>query len=312
MEKTKLKISIKDIGYYPKLVKKDDEGGRVFLLPYLSRHACIKLMNDEYGEIMWRDKYEALPDANSVLCIIEVYNKEIGEWVSRMDIGQLENVETNIGKEKSLFTDGFKRVCQKWGIGLDLQDFAVWANLREEEIKPQKDNKGYTLRYGIKDWTFTQEEPDGEIIVKDRWGNVRSGKPKNPNQGNDKSKKPNQNQDNKNKSQKGKADDKQNPIIVKGSDAYNACMNKIRNDKNALSKIKAQYFFKPGDMEVLEAYASKPSFNQKALEKALKIAESKPEEISDFLAGYRISDPWVSHINANHPEIIKAKNSQAE
>ncbi len=49
-------------------------------------------------------------------CIVEIWDKEKGQWIAKEDTGK----ESFSEAEKGLASDSFKRACFNWGIGREL------------------------------------------------------------------------------------------------------------------------------------------------------------------------------------------------
>lgn len=68
---------------------------------------------DETGEI-WKRDHQLIN--GKLYCTVSIWNKEIGQWVGRQDVG----VESNTEATKGEASDSFKRACFNWGIGREL------------------------------------------------------------------------------------------------------------------------------------------------------------------------------------------------
>lgn len=84
----------------------------VSLLLYKSARVDQDILDETIGPMNWQRKH-LRDNAN---CIVEIWDKEKGQWISKEDTG----TESNTEKEKGLASDSFKRACFNWGIGREL------------------------------------------------------------------------------------------------------------------------------------------------------------------------------------------------
>lgn len=89
------------------------KNGKVELLLYKTARSDYKLLTETVG-VFWKKYYKAVN--GMTVCGIAIKNRATGEWVEREDVGAEQNFE----KEKSLFSDSFKRAGFMWGIGIAL------------------------------------------------------------------------------------------------------------------------------------------------------------------------------------------------
>ena len=91
------------------------------LLLYKDARCDMNILDETVGPYNWKRKH-ARDNAN---CIVEIWDKEKGEWISKEDTG----TESNTEKEKGLASDSFKRACFNWGIGRELYTSPfIWIN----------------------------------------------------------------------------------------------------------------------------------------------------------------------------------------
>ena len=120
-------LSIDDIefriGSVAKVYNKGDKPKGFSMLAYKTARTDVKRLNEAVG-LNWKNRY--FYDDNKILCCeISVYNPEIKEWVSRIDVG----TESMTEKEKGSYSDAFKRAGFKWGIGTELYNMPfIWIN----------------------------------------------------------------------------------------------------------------------------------------------------------------------------------------
>lgn len=119
-------LSIDDIEFRIGSVAKAKQGEQpkgFSMLAYKTARTDVKRLNDCVG-LNWKNKY--FYDTTGILCCeISIYNSEIKEWISRVDVG----TESMTEKEKGTYSDAFKRAGFKWGIGAELYNFPfIWIN----------------------------------------------------------------------------------------------------------------------------------------------------------------------------------------
>ncbi len=119
-------LSIDDIEFRIGSVAKAKQGEQpkgFSMVAYKTARTDVKRLNDCVG-LNWKNKY--FYDTTGILCCeISIYNNEIKEWISRVDVG----TESMTEKEKGTYSDAFKRAGFKWGIGAELYNFPfIWIN----------------------------------------------------------------------------------------------------------------------------------------------------------------------------------------
>ena len=87
-------------------------GSGAILLLYKDARADMNILDETVTNMFWKREHTR----DNQNCIVSIYNKEIGEWISKEDTG----TESNTEKEKGLASDSFKRACTNWGIGREL------------------------------------------------------------------------------------------------------------------------------------------------------------------------------------------------
>lgn len=102
------------------------------LLLYKDARCDMNILDETVGCMNWKRSHTR-DNAN---CIVSIYNKEIGEWVSKEDTG----TESYTEKEKGLASDSFKRACFNWGIGRELYTSPfIWISSANCTITPKGD-----------------------------------------------------------------------------------------------------------------------------------------------------------------------------
>ena len=88
-----------------------NEKGATLLL-YKDARCDMNILDETVGTYNWKREHTR-DNAN---CIVSLWDKEKGEWVSKEDTG----TESFTEKEKGLASDSIKRACFNWGIGREL------------------------------------------------------------------------------------------------------------------------------------------------------------------------------------------------
>jgi len=87
----------------------------ISLLLYKTARTDMTLLDEEYGVMNWQVEYKEIK--GNMYCGISVYNKEIGQWITKWNCG----VESAFGdKEKGEASDAMKRSGFCFGIGREL------------------------------------------------------------------------------------------------------------------------------------------------------------------------------------------------
>lgn len=100
----------------------------VSLLLYKDARCDMNILDETVGEFNWTRSHTR-DNAN---CIVSLWDKEKGIWVSKEDTGK----ESFTEKEKGLASDSFKRACFNWGIGRELYTAPfIWVSKDKCNIK---------------------------------------------------------------------------------------------------------------------------------------------------------------------------------
>ena len=108
----------------------------VSLLLYKDARVDQDILDETVGAMNWQRKHTR-DNAN---CIVEIWDKEKGQWIGKEDTG----TESYTEKEKGLASDSFKRACFNWGIGRELYTSPfIWVGADKVKIE-QKNGKHIT------------------------------------------------------------------------------------------------------------------------------------------------------------------------
>jgi hypothetical protein len=90
------------------------------LLLYKDARCDQNVLDETVGPYNWQRSHSR-ENAN---CIVSIWDKEKGQWISKEDTG----TESKTEAEKGLASDSFKRACFNWGIGRELYTApAIWV-----------------------------------------------------------------------------------------------------------------------------------------------------------------------------------------
>lgn len=161
-------LDIKDIDFRVQSITKS---GYAVILAYKDARVDMNRLDKVCGPFGWKREHKLV--GGNLHCIVSIYNENIGEWVSKEDVG----TESMTEKEKGQASDSFKRACFNWGIGRELYDYpfiCVKLNEKEYTVDGAKAKQTYDLK--IKDWIWASEFKDGELVAlaaKDEKGTLR-------------------------------------------------------------------------------------------------------------------------------------------
>ena len=84
------------------------------LLLYKTARCDRAILDEVYGAEYWQNDFKVVD--GKIYGSISVWNKELGQWITKWDVG----TESNTEAEKGQASDCFKRAGFKWGIGVEL------------------------------------------------------------------------------------------------------------------------------------------------------------------------------------------------
>lgn len=104
------------------------------LLLYKDARVDQDILDETVGAMNWQRRHTR-DNAN---CIVEIWDKEKQQWISKEDTG----TESFTEKEKGLASDSFKRACFNWGIGRELYTSPfIWVNADKCNIVKNQQGK---------------------------------------------------------------------------------------------------------------------------------------------------------------------------
>jgi hypothetical protein len=137
-------------------VQSINKGGYATILAYKDARVDMQRLDDVVGPLNWK-RGHVNGNAN---CIVSIWNKDIGQWITKEDTGTQSNTEA----AKGLASDSFKRACFNWGIGRELYDYPViQIKLDASEYTLNGDKPKATWKLKLKEWVWYSEFTDGKI-----------------------------------------------------------------------------------------------------------------------------------------------------
>lgn len=128
------------------------------LLLYKDARCDMNILDETVGCMNWKRSHTR-DNAN---CIVSIYNKEIGEWVSKEDTG----TESYTEKEKGLASDSFKRACFNWGIGRELYTSPfIWISSANCTITPKGDKYTTYDTFRVKKIGYSETGEINSLVI---------------------------------------------------------------------------------------------------------------------------------------------------
>ena len=145
----------------------ENSKGAVLLL-YKDARCDMNILDETVGAFNWQRSHTR-DNAN---CIVSIYNKTTGEWVSKEDTG----TESMSDKEKGLASDSFKRACFNWGIGRELYTSPfIWVNIDDNETVVRNGKKAIksSVKFYVKEITYNNDKTIKDLVIVDSNNKVR-------------------------------------------------------------------------------------------------------------------------------------------
>lgn len=143
---------------------------KVSLLLYKDARVDMKILDEIYTPMGWKRTHRLIGDR--LYCLVEIWDKDKGEWIGKEDVG----TESNTEAEKGQASDSFKRACFNWGIGRELYTAPkITVELTEKEYTV--DNNGRIrvfASFSVKSIGYDKlTRTITSLEIQDRFGNVR-------------------------------------------------------------------------------------------------------------------------------------------
>lgn len=137
------------------------------LLLYKDARVDMDILDETVGAKNWQRKHTR-DNAN---CIIEIWDEDKKEWISKEDTG----TESFTEKEKGLASDSFKRAGFNWGIGRELYTAPfIYVPVKDKEgndnfVLKEKNGKVTTsTKFYVEAIQITNKEITGLAIKNDK------------------------------------------------------------------------------------------------------------------------------------------------
>lgn len=147
-------------------VQSINKGGYATILAYKDARVDMQRLDEVCGPLNW--KRDHTRDNHN--CVVSIWCKDKGEWVSKEDTG----TESFTEAQKGLASDSFKRACFNWGIGRELYDYPlIQVKLNQNEFKIENNRAKQTWDLRLKEWQWRVDHVNGEltyIAAKDQSG----------------------------------------------------------------------------------------------------------------------------------------------
>ena len=128
------------------------------LLLYKDARCDMNILDETVGSMYWKRSHTR-DNAN---CIVSIYNKDIGEWISKEDTG----TESFTEKEKGLASDSFKRACFNWGIGRELYTSPfIWISSAFCTITPKGDKYTTYDTFRVKKIGYSETGEINSLVI---------------------------------------------------------------------------------------------------------------------------------------------------
>lgn len=153
------------------------EGKGISLLLYKDARVDQRILDEVFTPMGWKREHKVMGtpvvvkekdkygNVNEVVkgqyfsCIVSVWDKEKGEWISKEDTGN----ESNTDEIKGLYSDSFKRACFNLGIGRELYTSPfIWI----------PSSMGYTKyeKFEVKEIGYNEDREINMLVIVDSKG----------------------------------------------------------------------------------------------------------------------------------------------
>lgn len=146
------------------------------LLLYKNARVDMYYLDSYIGADKWQRTHRA--EGSDFICGISIKN-DVGEWVTKEDVGEFSNVSANKGRA----SDAFKRAATNWGIGRELYSAPnIKLILKKHETYINQKTKNAALSnevfFLVSEIEYdTKKRIITSIVIKDNAGNYRYAYP---------------------------------------------------------------------------------------------------------------------------------------
>ena len=139
----------------------------ISLLLYKDARVDQKILDEIFTPFGWKRSHQSI-DGN-LYCIVEIYDEDKKEWVSKQDVGVTSYSE----KEKGQASDSFKRACFNWGIGRELYSAPfIWIPANKVNIQPKGDKYITYDRFNVQYITYNEQREIDSLVIVNENGNL--------------------------------------------------------------------------------------------------------------------------------------------
>ena len=139
----------------------------ISLLLYKDARVDQKILDETFTPFGWKRSHQSI-DGN-LYCIVEIYDEDKKEWVSKQDVGVTSYSE----KEKGQASDSFKRACFNWGIGRELYSAPfIWIPANKVNIQPKGDKYIIHDRFAVQYITYNEQREIDSLVIVNESGNL--------------------------------------------------------------------------------------------------------------------------------------------
>lgn len=139
----------------------------ISLLLYKDARVDQKILDETFTPFGWKRSHQSI-DGN-LYCIVEIYDEDKKEWVSKQDVGVTSYSE----KEKGQASDSFKRACFNWGIGRELYSAPfIWIPANKVNIQPKGDKYITYDRFTVQYITYNEQREIDSLVIVNENGNL--------------------------------------------------------------------------------------------------------------------------------------------
>lgn len=139
----------------------------ISLLLYKDARVDQKILDETFTPFGWKRSHQSI-DGN-LYCIVEIYDEDKKEWVSKQDVGVTSYSE----KEKGQASDSFKRACFNWGIGRELYSAPfIWIPANKVNIQPKGDKYITYDRFTVQYITYNEQREIDALVIVNENGNL--------------------------------------------------------------------------------------------------------------------------------------------
>ena len=139
----------------------------ISLLLYKDARVDQKILDETFTPFGWKRSHQSI-DGN-LYCIVEIYDEDKKEWVSKQDVGVTSYSE----REKGQASDSFKRACFNWGIGRELYSAPfIWIPASKVNIQSKGDKYITYDRFNVQYITYNEQREIDSLVIVNENGNL--------------------------------------------------------------------------------------------------------------------------------------------